>query len=139
MDRGAPMFLAGKVLAQLAEERWVDAERTLRRLIAATDLDGLFRVCQQWASLAVGLLDRDKDDRFTVLTVVDGDTGETADVDNLPDYMAGPLWAGRFVTAMSNRDEETAHALFMAEVNDMELVGIRALATMTATLLKMGD
>ncbi|MGW2692391.1 hypothetical protein ACWC3Y_11075 [Streptomyces sp. NPDC001296] len=71
-----------------------------------------------------------------VIEVEHLDTGEAGSVDVLP---AGVRFATQFVTAWANRDEDTAHALYMAfypDRSDDLAVGLRALYEMAVVSLR---
>jgi hypothetical protein len=77
----------------------------------------LFAATWAWAA-SVSPVDGIDGDYIASLKVVNLDTGETLDPQTMPGCLAPALWAGRMVTAVANRDPETAWALFRAEVDN---------------------
>lgn len=116
---------------QAGEDR--EATLGMLTLVQLGGAYGLYVACGTWAEV-VGdrMIGHDDEVAFAGLHISRVDTGEQVDPNDLPDDMAPALWAGRFVAAAYNKDDDTMLALFNAQLRAERLDGIDALAHMAA-------
>lgn len=127
--------LAWQMLHHINADEIDQARSCLGLILMFGDLAGLYIVCEAWADLIATEIAQ-PGSTFAGLRFARADTGEPVEPGDLPADMAPAVWAGRFVAATINQDQETTQALYTSAVQARQLDAIEALAAMAAAVLR---